>query len=105
MHLVVQVNDMTIEEEIKAFKILTDKMYNTYKKKHKDYGQVNIDTWDKFGPVSMLTRMYDKLGRLDNLLVKQQKRLVLDESIDDTLLDLANYALMTLLEVQRRRQK
>ena len=25
------------------------------------------DYWDKFGPVSMLTRMYDKLGRLDNL--------------------------------------
>lgn len=102
MHLVVQVNDMTIKEEIALFKSLTDKMNDVFKKKRNDYGPTTSETYDRFGPVSMLIRMYDKLGRLDNLLVKNKDNEV-NESIDDTLLDLANYALITLLEVHKRR--
>lgn len=102
MHLVVQVNNMTVEEEIVLFKSLTDKMNDIFKKKRSDYGPSTSETYDKFGPVSMLIRMYDKLSRLDNLLVKSKENKV-DESVDDTLLDLANYALITLLELQKRR--
>lgn len=93
---------MTVNEEIVVFNTLTEKMSNTFAKKRKDYGQTTTETYDKFGPVSMLTRMHDKLGRLDNLLGKNQDNNVLDESIEDTLLDLANYALITILERRKR---
>lgn len=42
-------------------------------------------------------RLEDKLQRVKNL-VRNGSAAVNDESIDDTLLDLANYAIMTLIE-------
>ena len=42
-------------------------------------------------------RLEDKLQRVKNL-VRNGGAAVNDESIDDTLLDLANYAIMTLIE-------
>lgn len=93
---------MTIKEEIVVFNTLTKQMSDTFAKKRKDYGQTTTETYDKFGPVSMLTRMHDKMGRLDNLLGKAQENNVLNESIEDTLLDLANYALITILEMHKR---
>ncbi len=93
---------MTIKEEIVVFNTLTKQMSDTFAKKRKDYGQTTTETYDKFGPVSMLTRMHDKMGRLDNLLGRAQENNVLNESIEDTLLDLANYALITILEMRKR---
>lgn len=93
---------MTIQEEIVIFRTLTKKMGDTFAKKRSDYGQTTTETYHKFGPVSMLTRMHDKLGRLDNLLGKNKKNKVSDESIEDTLLDLANYALITILEMRKK---
>lgn len=96
---------MTIKEETVIFDALTRQMRETFTKKRKDYGQTTSDTYDRFGPVSLLTRMYDKLGRIENLLCNQQKTEVKDESIDDTLLDLANYALITILEIRKRQSR
>lgn len=93
---------MTIKEEIVVFNTLTKQMSDTFAKKRKDYGQTTTETYDKFGPVSMLIRMHDKMGRLDNLLGRAQENKVLNESIEDTLLDLANYALITILEMRKR---
>lgn len=91
---------MTIQEEVKVFKELTDQMSDTFAKKRNDYGQTTTETFQKFGPVSMLTRMHDKMGRLDNLLGKGTENLV-GEKVEDTLLDLANYALITILELRK----
>lgn len=90
---------MTINEEITMFQELTTLMSETFAKKRHDYGQTTEETYRKFGPVSMLTRMHDKLGRLDTLLVNGDKNYVEDERVEDTLLDLANYALITILEM------
>jgi len=91
---------MTVKEEVKMFSDLTKEMANTFAKKRADYGQTTTETYDKFGPVSMLTRMHDKMGRLDNLLGKSADNLV-GEKVEDTLLDLANYALITILELRK----
>lgn len=91
---------MTVKEEVKMFSDLTKEMANTFAKKRADYGQTTTETYDKFGPVSMLTRMHDKMGRLDNLLGKGADNLV-GEKVEDTLLDLANYALITILELRK----
>lgn len=88
------------DREVRRFKELTMKMYETFKKKRNDYGPSTRDTWEKYGPISMLVRMDDKMNRFKNLAIDDTKRLVEDESIKDTLLDLANYALITILELE-----
>ena len=67
-------------------------------KKHEDYGPRNI-AGAPGGPMNGLrVRMYDKLARLNNLVDSGDTPNY--ESIEDTLLDLANYAIIGLL-VQR----
>ena len=88
---------MSIEQEIDYFRTITEQMNEIFCKKRRDYGQTSTETYKKFGPISMYLRMYDKMGRLENLMVKGQKNNV-GEAIDDTLLDLANYAIITIIE-------
>ena len=67
-------------------------------KKHEDYGPMNI-AGAPGGPMNGLrVRMYDKLARLNNLTDTGDTPNY--ESIEDTLIDMANYAIIGLL-VQR----
>ena len=66
-------------------------------KKHKDYGPKNISQ-SPGGPLNGLrVRMHDKLARLNHLVDAGQEPQVLDEKLTDTLLDLANYAIISVL--------
>lgn len=69
-----------------------------YKNKNHDYGDSFGETYKKLGIISAITRITDKVNRLQSLAIKEQK--VKDESINDTLKDLANYAIMTLIEME-----
>lgn len=95
----------TIADEIEMFGSITEEMREVFTKKRSDYGQTSEETYKKFGPVSLLVRMYDKLGRLDNLLVKNNTAQVSDESVSDTLLDLANYAIIAIIELAKARRR
>lgn len=65
------------------------------RRKNKDYGQDNIG---KFGVYGVVVRMNDKLERIINLVKRPDyEGAVVDESLEDTLLDLRNYAVITLL--------
>ena len=86
---------MIIEEEVEFHKETCKKLTLLFETKRHDYGQTTTDSWKKFGPVSILVRMGDKLGRLETLLV-QNKSEPHHEKIEDTLLDLANYAIIAL---------
>ena len=68
-----------------------------YREKNQDYGDSFGDTFNKLGLISAVTRITDKTNRLQSLCVNKQQ--VKDESIKDTLMDLANYAIMTLIEL------
>lgn len=73
----------------------------TYQEKNTDYGDSFSETYRKLGIISAVTRISDKTNRLISLAGKPEvERLVKDESIADTLLDLANYAIMTLAELE-----
>lgn len=69
-----------------------------YKDKNHDYGDSFGETFKKLGIISAVTRITDKVNRLQSLCTKEQK--VEDESIIDTLMDLANYAIMTIIEIE-----
>lgn len=53
----------------------------------------------KYGKISALTRISDKFNRLENLILNGECE-IKDESIKDTLMDLANYAIMLYMEVE-----
>mgnify|MGYP002521962312 CR=1 FL=1 len=71
-------------------------LHETYKAKNADYGDSFALVRKKY-PNAILIRLNDKLNRLDTLLQSSEQH-VHDESIDDTLLDLANYCIMELVE-------
>lgn len=87
-----------VNEHEKICKELND----LYSAKNHDYGDSFRKT-RSIVPSAILVRLHDKLGRLDSLLMAPESATVKDESIDDTLIDLANYAIMELVE--RRRDK
>lgn len=81
------------------------KMLNeVYEKKNKDYGNSFEETYKRLGIISAVTRISDKMSRLESLATKtEEERLVKDESIRDTVLDMANYCIMLSMELDREK--
>ena len=77
---------------------LTEQLIETYKAKNADYGDSFADSFKEFGITSAVVRMNDKMNRIKSLS-KGEDRQVKDESLRDSLMDLANYALMTVIEL------
>lgn len=73
-----------------------------YKSKNNDYGDSFGETFKKLGVISAITRITDKVNRLQSIATKEQ--LVNDESIKDTLMDLANYSIMTIIELEGEKE-
>jgi hypothetical protein len=71
-------------------------------RKDHDYGSSFSNIYKKFGLLSTIIRLNDKLSRLETLATKQA--LVKDESIRDTLLDMANYCIKTIVELDKEAQ-
>lgn len=82
--------------------LLCHEIHETYVSKNKAYGDAFGDTFKEFGIISAITRMSDKWSRI-KALAKGAENKVTDESIKDTLLDLANYCLMTYLEIENEK--
>lgn len=70
-----------------------------YEKKNHDYGDSFHDTFVEEGMAMARIRLSDKLNRFKKLSKADSEQKVNDESIRDTLLDLANYAIMTVMEM------
>ena len=92
---------MNIEEKIEVHKELLDGLHNLYITKNRDYGDSVHDTYEKYGLVSFLVRLEDKLNRARTL--SKQAAVVQDEKIEDTLMDMANYAILAVIELKGER--
>ena len=84
--------------KVQKFKQVTEGMNNLYAKKNSDYGDSFGISIKKYGVIAGLTRISDKFNRLENLILTKDQK-VNDESINDTLLDLASYAIMLHMEL------
>ena len=80
------------------YQYILSNLEDTYKKKNSDYGNSVGDTYQKFGDISFLTRITDKYNRILSLADKGETGQVKDEALEDTILDLANYCLLWLVE-------
>lgn len=94
---------MNKNEYMSYHKSMCDRMVETTRKKNADYTGKTDDPFANFRrceqlnicsvEVGFLTRMTDKMARI-NSLIQNGKALVEDESIEDTLIDLANYSIL-----------
>ena len=85
---------------VRRFAELCIAMTQTYDRKNTDYGDSFSRSVQRYGKIAALTRMSDKWNRLENLMLSDSIK-VKDEAITDTLIDLASYALMTVMELEK----
>ena len=85
-------------DKIERHKELLDNLHTLYVTKNHDYGDSVHDTYMKYGITSFLVRLEDKLNRARTISRKEQ--LVKDEKLMDTLLDMANYAILAVMELE-----
>lgn len=88
---------------VEQFREIAKELGDLYKKKNAAYGNSFGDTYKKLGLISAVTRISDKYNRLCNLATNTDID-NLGESIEDTLQDLAAYAIMTLIELRNDRK-
>ena len=80
-------------------KEITDYMHKTYVSKNKDYGNSFERTHKEIGSRASLGRIADKFYRLQNIILNDEQH-VEDETVIDTLIDMANYAIMFAMELE-----
>lgn len=91
-------------DRLDIYQYILNNLEETYKNKNNDYGNSVADTYKKFGDLSFLVRITDKYNRLLTLCNPNNEQKVKDEKIDDTILDLANYCLLWLVEREYKEQ-
>jgi hypothetical protein len=72
-----------------------------YAKKNHDYGNSFDKGCDAIGPAYAIGRIYNKVDRL--ITITKTESEVKDESVEDTLKDLACYSLMYLAYLDKKR--
>lgn len=83
------------------FKEKVDEIVDTLIKKNHDYGNSYENSRDKYGHVSFLIRLSDKLGRYGVLAQNDAK--IVTESLEDTLNDMIGYVLLELKYLEERK--
>lgn len=93
-------NESSGFDQYKEHERITNDMSETYRAKNSDYGDSFHKSFEKYGAIAAIVRMDDKLSRAHQLLCEHTERKVRDETVIDTLTDLANYAIMTVIELK-----
>lgn len=87
-------------QEACRFRDIALELTRTYIAKNKDYGNSFGRSVEKYGLVAALTRISDKFNRLENIILSHNERHVKDETLTDTLGDMAAYCIMTIIEIE-----
>ena len=85
-----------------AFRDITNGMYDTFKAKNHDYGNSFSELFAECGMTYAYGHMAEKLKRVKSLMSDEAK--VKGESMKDSLLDLANYAILTIMELDKTKK-
>lgn len=94
------VDKSLVDENVVSFRTIQDKLVNIYAKKNHDYGDSFNEGCNELGVGYAFSRIFDKTKRFqtlakgimnNNLSIEVQ-----DETVEDTIMDLANYCVMYL---------
>lgn len=96
---VLPVKEMVVaNKKIARHRAICEELSRTYEAKNHDYGDSFHRSYIEDGLLMAKIRIGDKYSRFKSLLKADQK--VKDESIRDTLMDMANYCIMTVMELE-----
>lgn len=101
--VIIQIEDELCTDEVVQFANEAKQCVELYSRKNHDYGNSFDKGIDNIGMAYGVGRIYDKMNRLITLTKKEAQ--VKDESIDDTLRDLACYSMMMLAYRKRQIEK
>ena len=99
----VAVKKQNKKEDAERFKEITDKMFETFKAKNHDYGSSFSNLFKECGMTYAYGHMAEKLERVKSLMKDEAK--VNGEGMKDSLLDLANYAILTVMEIDKNEKE
>ena len=101
--VIIQIEDELCTDEVVQFANEAKQCVELYSRKNHDYGNSFDKGMDNIGMDYGIGRIYDNMNRLITLTKKEAQ--VKDESIDDTLRDLACYSMMMLAYRKRQIEK
>ena len=87
---------------VRMFRKIANDMVELYARKNKDYGDSFTKSVEKYGMISALTRISDKFNRIENLILNGEGE-VKDETLIDSLTDLASYSVMTVIALRDKK--
>lgn len=95
---------MTLEELKKkdyapSFTDILKEMQELYEKKNHDYGNSFSETIQEFGFSPAIARINDKFKRVKQMVKGEQ--MLVNESMRDNLIDIANYCVLTIIEIDK----
>ena len=88
-----------MDQKVQLHKKICGELTTLFERKNHDYGDSFHQTFVEEGMAMARIRLGDKFSRFKTLSRGGEQK-VNDESIRDTLIDLANYAIMTVLEME-----
>ena len=94
------VGNVQSDEEI--YGSLLDKLFTTYKAKNTDYGSAFAEMFDELGIDYAYGKLREKMNRIK--VLRKQPNMVENEGLEDALLDTAGYAILTLVELKKRKR-
>jgi len=81
------------------FSDILKEMQELYDRKNHDYGNSFSETIQEFGFTPAIARINDKLKRVKQMVKGEQMQV--DESMRDNLIDIANYCILTIIELDK----
>lgn len=94
------VDENLVDMNVVSFRAIQDKLVNIYAKKNHDYGDSFNEGCNELGVGYAFSRIFDKTKRFQTLakgiMTNSLSIEVQDETIEDTIMDLANYCMMYL---------
>lgn len=94
--------EANIQSDEEIYGSLLDKLFTTYKAKNHDYSNAFSEMFDELGIDYAYGKLREKINRIKAL--RKQPNMVENEGLEDALLDTAGYAILTLVELKRRKQ-
>ena len=93
------IQDAVRKDKVDKHRAICSSLNRIYEKKNHDYGDSFGTSIKTLGVIAAVTRIYDKMQRVISLTKANVKPQVNDESLLDTLMDMANYSIMTIIEL------
>ena len=88
---------------VQTFEGVLKEMKELYNKKNNDYGNSFSETIQEFGFIPAIARLNDKFKRVKKLV--KGESMSVRESMRDNLIDIANYCVLTIIEIDKENFK